>query len=79
VPQAAIERLEPAMTNEPKDGHVIAAAVVSDVQAMVTLNLRDFPLEACQPFAIEPLHRCLPARPLCARCRRGHRGHPHEG
>jgi len=56
VPQAAIDRLEPAMTNDPRDRHVLATAVVSDAQAVVTLNLKDFPLEACEPFAIEPLH-----------------------
>ena len=44
------------MTNDEKDRHVLAAAVVSDAQAVVTLNLKDFPIEACEPFAIEPLH-----------------------
>lgn len=29
----------------------LAAAVVSDAQAVVTFNLKDFPLEACQSFA----------------------------
>jgi hypothetical protein len=29
VPQAAIDRLEGAMTNEPKDRHVLATAVAS--------------------------------------------------
>lgn len=56
IPQAAIDRLEGAMTNDPKDRHVLAAAVVSDAEAVVTLNLKDFPLQACEPFAIEPLH-----------------------
>ena len=32
------------------------AAVASDAQAIVTLNLRHFPTEACKPFAIEALH-----------------------
>jgi len=46
----------PAMANDENDRHVLAAAVVSDAQAVVTLNLKDFPIEACEPFAIEPLH-----------------------
>lgn len=30
--------------------------MASDAQAVVTLNLKDFPAEACEPLAIEPLH-----------------------
>jgi len=56
VPQAAVDQLEPTMANDPKDRHVLATAVVSDAQAVVTLNLKDFPIDACEPFAIEPLH-----------------------
>lgn len=56
VPQDAIDQLEPAMINDEKDRHVLAAAVVSRAQAVVTLNLKDFKSEACEPFAIEPLH-----------------------
>src|SRR3954468_9968451 len=49
VPEHAIARLESAMTNDAKDRHVLAAAVASDAQAVVTLNPRHFPPEACEP------------------------------
>lgn len=52
----AVNRLEPVMTNDEKDRHVLAAAGVSDAQVVVTLNLKDFPVEACEPFAVDPLH-----------------------
>ena len=41
------------MTNHPKDRHVLAAAVATDAQVIVTFNLRDFPQTALAPFAIE--------------------------
>ncbi len=47
------ELLIPVMTNDPKDRHVLAAAVVSQSQVIVTHNLKDFRDEALSPFSIE--------------------------
>lgn len=43
----------PAMTNHPKDRHILAAAVVSGAQTIVTFNLKDFPAGALAPWNIE--------------------------
>lgn len=57
IPEAAIAAVEPAMANDPADRHVLAAAVASpDTQAIVTSNLRHFPVRACEPFGIEIIH-----------------------
>jgi predicted nucleic acid-binding protein len=56
VPVDAIRRLEGAMTNHEKDRHVLAAAVASRAEAVVTFNRRDFPKEACEPYGIEAVH-----------------------
>lgn len=40
------------MPNDPKDRHVLAAAVVAQAQVIVTLNLRDFPEAALLPLGI---------------------------
>ena len=42
-----------AMTNDPKDRHVLAAAVASASQVIVMDNLRDFPREALDQYNIE--------------------------
>ncbi len=47
------EPILPAMTNDPKDRHVLAAAVISRCQVIVTHNLRDFPEAALSAFKIE--------------------------
>jgi len=55
VDEAAIAKLEPAMTNNSKDKHVLAAAIAGSSQILATSNVRDFPEEVCAPFGIEVL------------------------
>ena len=44
------------MTNHEKDRHVLAAAVKTPCEVIVTYNLRHFPKEALKPFGIEAKH-----------------------
>ncbi len=50
------ESLIPSMTNEIKDRHVLAAAVKSKANVIVTFNLKDFPPESLQPWGIKAQH-----------------------
>lgn len=57
VSAAAVAVVEPAMTNEPADRHVLAAVAASDdAKALVTLNLRHFPAAVCEALGVEVLH-----------------------
>src|SRR5215207_3674618 len=47
------EPLIPSMTNDPKDRHVMAAAVRGRADVIVTSNVRDFPPEACEPYDVD--------------------------
>lgn len=41
------------MTNHESDRHVLAAAVISKADVIVTDNVRHFPPDACEPYGIE--------------------------
>lgn len=56
VDAAKIEAIEPAMTNDAKDRHVLAAAVAAGAELIVTANVRHFPPEACAPLGVSVTH-----------------------
>jgi hypothetical protein len=41
---------------DPKDRHVLAAAICGRADVIVTTNLRDFPIASLSPFGIEAQH-----------------------
>jgi predicted nucleic acid-binding protein len=58
-PEACVsgfETLSGVMKNDPKDRHVLAAAVKCGAQTIVTFNVRDFPEEALEQWGIEAQH-----------------------
>lgn len=80
-PEAWVEGYEPLidlMQNEPKDRHVLAAAVSSGTKLIVTYNGKHFPDEALLSWGIErqgPLD--ISDEPV--RSRPGHRGQKVDG
>lgn len=50
------EDLIPTMTNDPKDRHVIAAAIRANAEVIVTFNLRDFPDDSVVAYDIHAIH-----------------------
>jgi predicted nucleic acid-binding protein len=58
-PDAAVtgyDSLIDAMTNDPKDRHILAAAVRANAEVVVTFNIRDFPEQALKPFDVIAIH-----------------------
>ena len=49
---AGYESLVDGMTNDPKDRHVLAAAVRANAEVIVTFNTRDFPEPALKTFDV---------------------------
>lgn len=50
------ESLAEAMTCDPKDRHVLAAAVRGDAEVLVTFNTSDFPAESVERYDITVVH-----------------------
>lgn len=50
------EDLVQTMTNDEKDRHVLAAAVRSGAEVLVTFNTKDFPAKSVERFDVEIVH-----------------------
>jgi predicted nucleic acid-binding protein len=58
-PDAAAEGYEHLIDhveNDPKDRHVLAAAIQVDAEVVLTFNLKDFPEEALEPWGVRAQH-----------------------
>lgn len=55
IAQERFDPLIPAMTNHTDDRYVLAAAVAVNAAKIVTLNVRHFPLDACERHGVEAI------------------------
>ncbi len=56
IDASAIRTAAPSMPNDPKDRHVLAAAVVAGSPLVVTSNLRHFPRAQLATVGVKPVH-----------------------
>jgi predicted nucleic acid-binding protein len=56
VPEREIRAIEPQMTNDRKDRHVLAAAVASGAPVVVTTNLKDFRAADVKRVGVQAMH-----------------------
>lgn len=50
------DSLVEGMINDPKDRHVLAAAVRANAEVLVTFNIADFPDPALKPYDVQAIH-----------------------
>jgi hypothetical protein len=55
VPEQKIRQLEPAMCNNEKDRHVLAAAVAIGAEVVITFNTRHFSSTDCSDLGVEAI------------------------
>lgn len=51
------ESLIAVMTNDPRDRHVLAAAIRGGAEVVVTENIKDFPASALAPYDVVAMHQ----------------------
>ncbi len=50
------QSLVPQLECDPKDRHVLAAAIIGGADVLLTFNVKDFPAESTQPYGVSVKH-----------------------